>query len=916
MTPDGESDRDALQALLDGLRAENAAFREREERQRRIVTASTDYIYSVRLEAGQAVETRHGHGCLALTGYTCAELETNPDLWLQMVVPEDRPFVEARARRLNAGEDCPSIEHRILRQDGTVRWVSNTAVIHRSADGRALAYDGLVRDVTERRNAEEALRASEARLKAIFKAAPTGIGVVIDRRLVEVNDRLCEMVGRAASDLLGQSARILYPSDEDFDFVGREKYRQIAERGTGSVETRFRRQDGTIRDVLLSSTPLDPANLRLGVTFTALDITERKAAEQALRQEHGLLLRIADTSPVAVTVLDREGRITFCNAEAEAILGVRRDEATLRSYDAPEWRISDLEGRPFPEEELPFHRVMKTRQAVWGVRHAIESAEGRRAILSVNAAPLTSTSGEVEAVVATLEDITERLAAEHALQESERRAANLIEASPMGVHMYDLHADGRLVFVGANPAADRLLGVDNSQFVGKSIEEAFPPLRDTEVPERYRRAAAHGETWITQQIDYRDGQIAGAFEAYAFQTKPGSMAAFFLDITPRLRAEQENAKLQAQFLQAQKMEVIGRLAGGVAHDFNNLLTAFVGYSEFALQILEPDHPARAHLQEIRRAADRATALTRQLLAFARKRGSEPRVIDLNALIEQSQRMASRIIGEDVDLRFEPGPGLWPVRADPNQVDQIVLNLATNARDAMPGGGRLTLATANVPARSEADPDTVRLSVRDTGIGMAEDVHSRATEPFFTTKERGTGLGLSTVREIAERHGARLEIETWPGQGTCVSVSFPRAGEAEVRAAAAGRTQGPSHGGTETILVVEDDPAVRNVVRECLEARGYTVLEAGNGPEAFGIAATTPGEIALLLSDIVLPGINGWRIYEALRESRPALKQLFISGYAGEALAWHGVREKGLRLLHKPFTIEALTRQVREALDAR
>ena len=914
MTPDGGVNPDALQALLAALRAENTALREGEERQRRIVAAATDYIYSVKLEAGRAVETRHGPGCLALTGYSREDLEANPDLWLRMVLPEDRPLVEERARRLNAGEDCPPNEHRILRKDGTVRWVSNTAVIHRSADGRALAYDGLVRDVTERRNAEEALRASEARLKAIFKAAPTGIGVVIDRRLVEVNDRLCEMVGYAASELIGQSARILYPSDEDFEFVGREKYRQIAERGTGSVETRFRRQDGAILDVLLSSTPLDPSNLGSGVTFTALDITERKAAEQALRQEHGLLQRIADTSPVAITVLDREGRITFCNAEAEGILGLRRDQATQRSYDAPEWRISDLEGRPFPEEELPFNRVVKTRQAVWGVRHAIESAGGQRSILSINAAPLTSASGEVEAVVATLEDITERVLAERALQESERRAANLIEASPMGVHMYDLQSDGRLVFVGSNPAADRLLGVDNSQFVGKTIEEAFPPLRDTEVPERYRRAAANGESWVTQQVDYRDGRIAGAFEVYAFQTKPESMAAFFLDITPRLRAEQENAQLQAQFLQAQKMEVIGRLAGGVAHDFNNLLTAFVGYSEFALQILAPDHPARPHLQEIRRAADRATALTHQLLAFARKRGSEPRMVDLNALIEQSARMAGRIIGEDVELRLEPGPGLWPVRADPNQVDQIVLNLVTNARDAMPEGGRLTLATTNVKAGSATDADSVRLSVHDTGVGMPDEVRARALEPFFTTKELGTGLGLSTVRDIAERHGARLAIETSLGRGSCVSVFFPRAEEAPVRAAAAVRAPGALAAGSETILLVEDDAAVRRVARECLEARGYTVLEAANGPEAFGVAATTPGEIDLLLSDVVLPGINGWQVYQALRESRPALKQLFISGYAREALAWHGVSQKDLRLLQKPFTIQALSQEVREALD--
>jgi two-component system cell cycle sensor histidine kinase/response regulator CckA len=916
MMSDLACDPEALRAALDSLRTENFALRESEERYRRITTAVTDYIYSVRLDDGQAVETRHGQGCHAVTGYAGEELEADPLLWLRMVLPEDRPVVEERGRRLNAGEDCPPIEHRIMRHDGTVRWVSNTAVIHRSADGRAVGYDGLIRDVTERRNAEEALRASEARLKAIFSAAPTGIGVVVERRLVEVNDRLCAMVGYTSGELIGQRSRILYPCDEDFEWVGREKYRQIRERGTGSVETRFRRKDGRILDVLLSSTPLDPSDLTVGVTFTVLDITERKAAEQALRQEHDLLVRIAETSPVAISVLDIEGRISFCNAAAERILGVSRGQASQRAFDAPEWRITDLEGRPFPDEDLPFRRVMKSGREVSGVIHAIETPEGRRTILSINAAPVLSASGAVEAVVTSLEDITERVAAARALLESERRAASLIESSPMGIHMYDLDQDGRLVFAGANPAADRLLGVDNSRFVGKAIEEAFPPLRGTEVPGRYRRAAAFGEPWWTQQIDYQDDRIRGAFEVYAFQTRPGSMAAFFLDITDRLKAEEEKASFQAQFLQAQKLEVIGRLAGGVAHDFNNLLTVFVGCSELALAAVGPGHQARARLLEIRQAADRATALTRQLLAFARKHDSELRTVDLNALIRESRGMAERLLGEDIRVVFEPGADLWPVRADPTQIDQIVLNLATNARDAMPNGGWLTLTTANVAARdSGAATDAVRLSVRDTGSGMSDDVRARAFEPFFTTKDRGTGLGLSTVRDIADRHGARIEVDSALGSGTCVNIEFPRAHETEARAGVGSFDAGGQPTGTETVLLVEDDPAVRRFTRDALESLGYTVLEAANGEDAVEAAATESGEIQLLVCDVVLPGLNGWLVYEALKQRRPALRHLFISGYARDVLTRHGVVEPALRLLKKPFSIQALAQKVREALHA-
>lgn len=388
-----------------------------------------------------------------------------------------------------------------------------------------------------------------------------------------------------------------------------------------------------------------------------------------------------------------------------------------------------------------------------------------------------------------------------------------------------------------------------------------------------------------------------------------------LDISARRRAQEENARLQAQFLQAQKMEVVGRLAGGVAHDFNNLLTAFVGCSEFALQLLEPEHPARPHVGEIRRAADRAAALTQQLLAFSRKRVSDPRPVDLNSLLEQSRRMTARLLGEDIELVVEPGPRLWPIRADPTQVDQIILNLATNARDAMPSGGRLTLTTANVPAaQSSGHHDTVRLSVRDTGAGMSAEVRAQALEPFFTTKDRGTGLGLSTVRDIVERHGAHLEIDSSLGSGTCVSVSFPRLPAAELRDAAA-IPEGAPPGGNETLLLVEDDAAVRRVTSRSLESLGYAVLQAASGAEAFAISATTPGEIQLLLSDVVLPGMDGLRVYEALRRTRPKLRQLFISGYAGDVLASRGIVEREVRLLEKPFSLQSLAAAVRQALDA-
>jgi PAS domain S-box-containing protein len=504
------------------------------------------------------------------------------------------------------------------------------------------------------------------------------------------------------------------------------------------------------------------------------------------------------------------------------------------------------------------------------------------------------------------------------LRASEQKYRELAEHSLMGIFVAD---EGRVVY--ANPRALEIAGLDSAaaesvtgrplldfvwpedrEWLGREIEGY---LRGERRPRRYElRLAGRDGTpvWV-------EALLTGV-EHEGKRRLLGNL----LDVTSRRRAEEEKSALQAQFLQAQKMEVIGRLAGGVAHDFNNLLTAFVGYSELALEALASDHKARAHVLEIRQAADRATALTRQLLAFARKQVSEPRIVDLNALISGSKLMAERIIGEDVDLVFEPGPGLWRVQADPVQVDQIVLNLATNARDAMPRGGRLTLTTANVAASDgRARGDAVCLSIRDTGAGMAEDVRARACEPFFTTKDRGTGLGLSTVRDIADRHGARVEIDSAPGRGTCVSIYFPRRDEAAVRGGEAGPEPAAQPKGTETVLLVEDDAAVRRFTREALEAQGYTVLEAANGADAFGVAATEPGEIQLLVCDVVLPGVNGWLVYKALRQRRPALRRLFISGYARDVLTRHGVVEPAQRLLPKPFSIQTLAQKVREALDA-
>jgi nitrogen-specific signal transduction histidine kinase/CheY-like chemotaxis protein len=390
----------------------------------------------------------------------------------------------------------------------------------------------------------------------------------------------------------------------------------------------------------------------------------------------------------------------------------------------------------------------------------------------------------------------------------------------------------------------------------------------------------------------------------------------FNDITERKRLEQ-------QFLQAQKMEAIGRLAGGVAHDFNNLLTVITGYGEVLLHGIPADDPARELVGEILTAAEKAAALTRQLLAFGRKQMFSVTVLNLNGLLTRVEPMLRRLIRENIELLLPLGPQLRPVKADSNQIEQVILNLTLNARDAMPTGGRLTIATANVEldeafavTHAEVKPGPYTMvSVSDTGAGMDASTKARLFEPFFTTKEvgRGTGLGLATAYGIIKQSGGYIDVESEPDQGARFTIYLPSVGEAPVA------SEGPpadrqAPAGGEVVLVVEDQAEIRSVVRQILERSGYTVLEAGQGIEALAVSDRHAGPIHLLVTDMIMPHMSGRELADQLARLRPALRILFLSGYTDDAVLRDGVLESGSAFLQKPFTPQALLQRVRELLN--
>ena len=397
------------------------------------------------------------------------------------------------------------------------------------------------------------------------------------------------------------------------------------------------------------------------------------------------------------------------------------------------------------------------------------------------------------------------------------------------------------------------------------------------------------------------------------------------EIAEQQKAEVERQHLQGQFLQSQKMESIGRLAGGVAHDFNNILTAILSYTELTLMKLDEDHPVRSHLVSIREASEKASTLTHQLLAFSRRQVLEMKVVDLNKVIEGMANMLSRMIGEDVLLEMKTEATISTIRADSGQIEQVLMNLAVNARDAMTSGGRLLIGTQDVDLddtllrtqETVTFDKYVMLSVTDTGAGMTAEVRDRIFEPFFTTKElgRGTGLGLATVYGIVKQHSGNIFVDSEPGKGTTFKVYFPIAGERGQEQDEDHDLSGPLPAGTEVILVVEDDPSVRELVREVLTPLGYKVLASAGGDDALRTSDSYGGPVDLLLTDVVMPGMNGKQLAEVLRIKRPGIKVLFMSGYAHDALSTQGMLEPGIAMIHKPFRTVTLARQVRQVLDS-
>ena len=562
------------------------------------------------------------------------------------------------------------------------------------------------------------------------------------------------------------------------------------------------------------------------------------------------------------------------------------------------------------------HRVV--RQATREIRYVREKCEHIR-----------DASGTVVRSIGMVHDITESRLAEQALRERNQYIETILENAPIGFAVNRID-DGRIVFAGSK--FEEIYGQPRGSLgsVEEFFEKVYPDaaLRE-QVRLRIMADLATGDParlrWDNIPVVTADGETRFVSATNIPLLDQNLMVSTVQDVTAHRRAEEEKERLHEQLAQAQKMESVGRLAGGVAHDFNNMLTVILGHAGLALDRVAPSDPVHADLAAIEKAAHRSADLTRRLLAFARRQTVAPRVLDLNATVSGMLAMLRRLIGEDIDLVWRPGADLGPVRIDPSQVDQILANLSVNARDAIPGAGRITIATRNA-ALDEAScaslagsspGEYVVLSVSDDGHGMGKEVLEHLFEPFFTTKGvgRGTGLGLATVYGIVRQNDGFIDVASEPGKGSTFTIYLPRHARREAAPNEQPAAAEPPASTGETVLLVEDEPAILRLAAIALRRLGYAVLTAGGPVEALERVRACDGPIQLVITDVVMPEMNGRELVDALARAKPGIKPLFMSGYTADVIAHRGVLDEGLRFLQKPFTIGSLATKVREALDA-
>lgn len=922
--------KDSLARLVPAVEREmqearNRAARRRAEEELRVAEEKYRSIFENAIE-GIFQATHDGRyisanpGLARILGYASpAELiETRFDLGVELYT---NPQVRTELMRLlRANDVVAGFECQLFRRDHSKIWVLESIRAVRDPNGELLHYEGSITDVTESKRSEQQIRLQAAALNSAANAI-----VITDKRgrIEWLNPAFTAITGYSFAEAVGRSTNILNSGAHSQEFY-RELWQTILGGQVWHGEMVNRRKDGTHYAEEMTITPVMNVAGEI-VNFVAIkqDVSKRNSAEHErhllaskIEQQRLRLDNIFATVPGVVwetwTATDSNvQRVGFVSEYVETLTGYTVEEwlsqpdfwvNIVHPDDREMAGVRGLESLSSKKEsKIEMRWIRKDGKEIW-----VES----------NYAVVEDEAGDAVGLRGVTIEVTERKRAESELRQSEERYRELIENAHDIIYTHDLQGN----YTSVNQMGQRITGYSHDEAMQMNMLDVVVPEDRERVREILNRKLA-GDNIATYEIEVlaKDGsRIPVEVNTRVIQKngRPVGIQGIARDVT-------ERKNLEAQLRQAQKMEAVGQLAGGVAHDFNNLLTAITGYSDLAIRKLQPQDPLRNNLEEIKKAGMRAAGLTRQLLAFSRKQVLQPKVLNLNSIVTDLEKMLQRLIGEDVELRIALEGELGNAKADPGQIEQVIMNLVINARDAMPRGGKLTIETQNIDLGDEyakqhvgveAGP-YVLLAVSDTGIGMDKETEKRIFEPFFTTKEvgRGTGLGLSTVYGIVKQSNGLLWVYSELGRGTTFKFYLPRIGDAAQEYKRADVSEEKLEG-SETILLVEDDDTLRKLAAEVLAVYGYRVLEASNGGSALLICERHPEPIHLLITDVVMPEMGGVETAERLGRIRPDMKVLFMSGYTNNTIVHQGVMEADVNFIQKPFSPADLARKIRSVLD--
>jgi PAS domain S-box-containing protein len=841
--------------------------------------------------------------CEELSGYTFAEVRGRL-VWEILLPPDEVELVRERVRRAAAGDAPVRGENHWLTRSGALRWIVWSNAVLRGTTGAAARVVATGIDVSDLRAASERVRESEDRYRALLEHASDGMVFTDeDLQIVDVNPRACEMLGYARAELLRMSARDL-PDPENVAAHPLEIERWNRKQSAFTRRS-LRRRDGSVF-IAETHTSRFPDGRILAIFH---DITERERAERALRESEERFRRVFESDMMGMIFGLHGGAVADANDYFLRLLGFTRDDLVAGRV---RWNVISP-----PEFAARVERAVREAHEA-GISRPFETEFIRRDGTRVPVLCGAAFIGEAHDFgVGFALDLTELRRTTRRLAESELYLERAQELAHVGTWDADLStmtatfSDEMVRIYGRPPGSH---AVTYAEFIA-----SIHPDDRLSVQQIIRTVIERpGQQKFEHRIVRPDGAVrvveATSESVLDASGRPQRIIGSVQDIT-------ERRLLELQLREAQRLESIGRLAGGVAHDFNNLLTVILGFTETLLEGLPAGDARRANAEQIRGAGRRAADLTQQLLAFGRRQVFRMQVLDLNAVLVEMRDILQRLVGGQIEIAISPDARQSLVRADRGQVEQVILNLVLNARDAMPAGGRLGLVTRDVePSVGEqASPAGrwLQLAVSDTGTGMSPEVQAHIFEPFFSTKQvgQGTGLGLATVHGIVTQTGGRIEVNSDSGEGTTFRVFLPCAADEASREEAASTPVSFESRGEETVLLVEDESAVRGFIAEALRRQGYLVIEAADGDQAIDTAHGHAGVIHLLVTDLAMPGMTGRELARFLIHERPGLRVLFISGYSDQRAEPRGSEGGPEAFLQKPFTSLVLARQVRQVLDA-